>query len=163
MNTIKTAVVVLSHFYGGHGFSDRQLRRMNKALEVFNTQKADYLITTGGFGFFNRSELSLGERSRDYFLTKGVNEKALLFEGKSTTTKENLAEIVPLLVANKIQKVVIVTSVDHMLRVKFLAPKILPPTLEISYVVSDYHSTLKVTVWDFFWHLGGWIKIGLGI
>jgi uncharacterized SAM-binding protein YcdF (DUF218 family) len=156
---MKTAIVVLSHFYGLHGFSDRQLRRMNKGIEEFNKLKDDFIITTGGFGFFNHSDKSLGLRSKEYLLTKNIEEKQILFEGTSRDTVENFEKILPILLDNKITKIVVVTSVDHMLRAKLLAKRIIPKNIELRFVISDYHSTLKVTIWDFFWHLGGWIKL----
>ena len=156
---MKTAVIILSHFYGRYGFSDRQLRRMKKGIEEINKIKADYIIGTGGFGFFNQSNMSLGERTNDYLITKGIPEKQILFEGISKNTHENFEAILPILQKYQINKITIVTSVDHMLRAKYLAKRIFPKNTILEFVISDYHSTIKVTVWDFFWHLGGWVKL----
>lgn len=158
-----TAVLVLSHFYGMHGFSDRQIKRMNKAINVFKETGADYIIGTGGFGFFNRSEIALGKRTAEYIKSTGIPDKAILFEAESRDTIENFSKTLPIITQYKIEKIVIITSWDHMFRAKFLARRIFPKSVALEFIVSDYHSTWKVTIWDFFWHLGGWIKLGINL
>lgn len=160
---MKTAVLVLSHFYGMHGFSDRQIKRMNKAISVFKETETNYIIGTGGFGFFNRSEIALGKRTAEYFKLKSIPEKAILFEDESRDTIENFTKTLELVLKHKIEKLIIVTSWDHMFRAKFLARRIFPKDITLEFVVSDYYSTWKVTIWDFFWHLGGWIKLGINL
>lgn len=159
MKTNKTAILVLSHFYGRYGFSDRQLKRMNCAIKTFNERKADYIVSTGGFGFFNQSDMSLGQRSANYLKEKGIPQKAILFEGESKDTRQNLEKSLEMMTKYSIDQVLVVTSFDHMFRTKFLAKKIFPAEIQLEFVVSDYYSTWKATIWDFFWHLGGWIKL----
>ena len=132
---------------------------MKKGIEIYENVKADYIIGTGGFGFFNRSKKALGQLTKDYLLAQGIPKDRILFEGTSTDTIENLEAIIPLLKAKDIKKIIVVTSVDHMPRTKYLAKRIIPKNIDLNYVISDYYSTLKVTVWDFFWHLGGWGKL----
>lgn len=156
---MKTAILVLSHFYGLHGHSDRQLKRMDCGIKLYSERKADYIIGTGGFGFFNSSETSLGKLTADYFEFKDIPKKAILYEGESKNTKENLRFALELIKKYKIKKVVVVTSIDHILRSKYLAKRIMPTKISLDFVVSDYYSTWKVTIWDFFWHIGGWIKL----
>ena len=156
---MKTVIVVLSHFYGKHGFSDRQLKRMNKAISIFHEIKADYLIGTGGFGFFNSSNIALGKRTAEYFKEKGITKGAILYEDKSKDTIQNLRETLLLVNKYRIEKVIMVTSWDHMFRARFLAKRIFPKNIKLDFVVSDYVSTWKVTIWDFFWHLAGWVKL----
>ncbi len=136
---------------------------MNKALSVFKKTGADYIIGTGGFGFFNRSEIALGKRTAEYFKLKSIPEKAILFEDESRDTIENFTKTLPILKQYNIEKLIVVTSWDHMFRAKFLAKRIFPKNIALEFVVSDYYSTWKVTIWDFFWHVGGWLKLGINI
>ncbi len=115
METIKVDYVVI---YGCH------IRKvLNKRLDYFfkvkNNYEFDKIVLTGGIGLlgnFNESEYM-----KNYLVDKGINEKDMILEDKSRTTKENNANIIKLLKLDKIDKktkILLISNKIHISRIK---------------------------------------------
>jgi uncharacterized SAM-binding protein YcdF (DUF218 family) len=65
--------------------------------------------------------LSEAEAARDWSLAQGVPSEAILLEGASRTTRENLSLALPLLRQNGVRRVLIVSDPLHMRRAMAIA------------------------------------------
>lgn len=152
-----TAGVILGHVYWNGKFSERSIRRLEEGIKIFKQYKVDYLITTGGAGLFNDSEIPMGVLMKDYLVTRGVPQDKVFVEQTSMNTDENALGALEILKAHDIKDVVIITSADHMTRAKLIFQDIFPDDYKLNYAISDYFIGAW-SIWDFVWHIGGWGK-----
>ena len=105
-------------------------RILNKRLEYFLSVKYKYkynkIILSGGIGRFGNYNES--RYMRDYLLENKINKNELVLEEESTTTKENVINIINLLKLNELDKktkIVLLTGSFHMSRIKRIIRKYL--------------------------------------
>lgn len=93
--------------------------RLDRALELYREGYAPLLVFTGGALPGDRAtEASVG---RDYALSHGVPEQAILIEEKSRTTYENLVGARALLFPRGARSVLLVSDPFHMARSRIIA------------------------------------------
>ena len=94
-------------------------QRIRHAIQLYQDGKVGKLVLTGGVGYGDT--LAESEVARDYCLAHGIPETDMLLEVRSHSTIENLAEAKPLLVANGLRTVLLVSDPLHMRRALTLA------------------------------------------
>lgn len=130
---------------------------MEKAVELYTAKKVSHLVTTGGYGRFNRNPESLGQLAKNYLIKRGVKPEDIWVEGKSRNTVENALGSLLIIKEKNIAQVSVVTSADHMIRSMQIFKDLFPKEIKIKFIISDY----QISLWDFFWHLGGFAKYQL--
>lgn len=93
--------------------------RINHAITLYQSGRVDKLVFTGGTpkkGFMTEAEVG-----RRYAIKQGVPPNRILFESTSRNTYENLLNIRPLLRANDIDTIIIVSDPYHTARAAVIA------------------------------------------
>ncbi|QEY23952.1 YdcF family protein [Neisseria animalis] len=93
--------------------------RINHAITLYQGRHVDKIIFTGGTP--KKGYMTEAEVGRRYALKQGVPAKNILFENTSRNTYENLRNIRPVLRANNIGSVVIVSDPYHLARAQAMA------------------------------------------
>ena len=88
--------------------------RLDHAQDLYRRGQVRLIVLTGGVGAGDT--LAAAAAGRQYLIGRGLPAEALLVEDTSTTTWENLRNSVPLIQANGIGAVVLVSDPFHMLR-----------------------------------------------
>ena len=88
--------------------------RLDHALDLYRRGQVRQIILTGGATA--GSSVAEAAAARGYLLQKGLPAEALLSEDTSTSTLQNLQNALPLVQANSIQTVALVSDAAHMLR-----------------------------------------------
>jgi uncharacterized SAM-binding protein YcdF (DUF218 family) len=113
------AAVVLGAAVRTTGPSPVYVERINHAVELYRTGKVKYLIMTGGKGLGER--VAEAEAGRDRAIAAGVPAEAILVETQSRDTRENLANVKPIIAAHGFGRVLIVSDPLHMARAMQIA------------------------------------------
>lgn len=113
--------------------------RIDKAIEVYRQSKIKpVLIPSGGRG--DDESLSEAEAMKKYFLEKGIPEKDIYCEDKSTTTMENLANCKSYIEQQgEKKKIALVSSNYHIYRCMLYADKIKMRCIGIGSHVALYY------------------------
>ncbi|MRN38081.1 YdcF family protein [Neisseria sp. N95_16] len=93
--------------------------RINHAITLYQSQRVDKIIFTGGTpkkGFMTEAEVG-----RRYAIKQGIPARHIVFENTSRNTYENLQNIQPLLRPNGIETLVIVSDPYHLARAQAIA------------------------------------------
>lgn len=90
------------------------VERVRHAVELYRSGAVKRLVMTGGRG--PNDSLAESEAARGWTVENGVPADAILAETQSRTTHENFAFALPLLRANGIGRVLVVTDPLHMRR-----------------------------------------------
>jgi uncharacterized SAM-binding protein YcdF (DUF218 family) len=93
--------------------------RLRHAVELYRSGRVELLVMTGGAG--PGDALAEGEAGREWAMAQGVPATAIIVEARSETTRENLANIGPVLHALGIGRVLVVTDPLHMRRAMRMA------------------------------------------
>lgn len=93
--------------------------RLDEAIEYLNENPDTMCIVTGGQGYNEPFEESVG--MADYLKKNGIPEERIILETKSTTTKQNIANSMELV--EKDASIGIVTNNFHMFRALCIAKK----------------------------------------
>jgi uncharacterized SAM-binding protein YcdF (DUF218 family) len=111
--------------------------RVLAAAELYRAGRVRYIVPSGGVEWDTNGEmLSEANHMKRILLAEGVPEEAIIMENEATTTKENM--IYGALQINRktkfygTKRIIIVTSVNHMMRSMSLAKAFLPAFTEIS-------------------------------
>jgi uncharacterized SAM-binding protein YcdF (DUF218 family) len=88
--------------------------RLDHALELYHRGIAPLIITLGGPGGDQYTEGSVG---REYLMSKGVPESAIIAETESRNTEESARRMVVIARANSLRRVVVVSDDTHMFRI----------------------------------------------
>lgn len=88
--------------------------RLDHALDLYRRGQVRQIIVTGGPSA--SSSISEAAAARTYLLGRGLPPEVLLAEETSTSTLQNVQHSAPLIAANNIQSVVLVSEPTHMLR-----------------------------------------------
>lgn len=113
------AAIVLGAAVYGDRPSPVLRERINHALMLYEQGYVDTLIFTGGQGQAN--EPTEAEVGRRYALARGVPASAILTEGESTNTRENLMFARDVAAEKGIDSFIIVSTPYHMRRAMALA------------------------------------------
>ena len=129
--------------------------RLDHALELYHRGIAPLIITLGGEGGDQFSEGSVG---RDYLMSQGVPENAIIAETESRNTEESARRIAVIARANGLRRLVIVSDGTHLFRIHAVCaadgldvltsprprPAVEDKTLEFERYV---HEILSYTLW----------------
>lgn len=96
--------------------------RLEKARELYNQGYAPAIIVSGGQG--KNEAKPEAEVMKDWLVSHGVPEKAILSEDRSTSTYENLEYSKRIMERNGMKSTVIVSSDFHMFRALLLAGRL---------------------------------------
>lgn len=88
--------------------------RLNHALTLYQHGIAPLVITLGGDGGDQYSEGGVG---RNYLMTQGVPEKAIIAETQSRNTLESARRVAVIARTNDLQRLVIVSDGTHLFRI----------------------------------------------
>lgn len=88
--------------------------RLDHALELYRRGIAPFIISLGGNGGDQYNEGSVG---RDYLISKGVPEQAIIAETVSRNTEESARRIAVIAGANGFRRLVIVSDGTHLFRI----------------------------------------------
>jgi uncharacterized SAM-binding protein YcdF (DUF218 family) len=113
------AAVVLGAAVRTTGPSPVYVERINHAVELYRAGKVKYLIMTGGKGLGER--VAEAEAGRARAIAAGVPAEAILVETQSRDTRENLANVKPIIAAHGFGRVLIVSDPLHMARAMQIA------------------------------------------
>ncbi|MDD4290225.1 MAG: YdcF family protein [Patescibacteria group bacterium] len=149
--------VVLRHFLGKHGLSIRQKKRLDKSIELYKNKKINYIITTGGFGFFNHTDISLAEACKKYLIEKDISSEKIFIVSNSINTLTDIKLSKDIIEKNNFNSVLFITSFDHIGRVKKISKNIFEEKFILGFIISDYFAEFW-TIWDIAWHIAGWLK-----
>ena len=130
--------------------------RTQKAIEIYKQGRAQKLVFMGGgYGDSNTSNDHVPEshKMKDYAIKKGVIEKDIIIEDKSTNTEENLLYTIKSLNLDSTLKIMLITSGFHLKRCNGLIKKMIPGIntilVEAKDIIHDReHWHLNDNVWD---------------
>ncbi|HEY1767070.1 MAG TPA: YdcF family protein [Terracidiphilus sp.] len=88
--------------------------RLDHALELYQRGIAPLIITLGGDGGDEFSEGSVG---REYLMSRGVTEQAIIAETESRNTEESARRVAVIARANGLRRLVIVSDGTHLFRI----------------------------------------------
>ncbi len=88
--------------------------RLDHALELYQSGIAPLIITLGGAGGDEYSEGSVG---REYLMSRGVPEQAIIAETESRNTEESARRVAVIARANGLRRLVIVSDGTHLFRI----------------------------------------------
>lgn len=111
-------------------------RRMKTALDLYNKGYGKKIILSGGQG--EGEDISEAEAMRRYFVSKGVTEKDLILEDKSTTTYENFEFSKKLMDEKNIKSIIVVSNGYHLKRASIIAEKFNVDATYKGFVLKDY-------------------------
>tara|TARA_B100000767_G_scaffold224464_1_gene213549 strand:+ start:276 stop:1025 length:750 start_codon:yes stop_codon:yes gene_type:complete len=93
--------------------------RLISAIELYKLGKIEKIIISGGNGELINNEMKESEWSKNFMINMGVKSKDILLENSSRNTMEN-AQNTAILIKNDIsQKLLLITSTEHMKRANF--------------------------------------------
>ncbi len=105
--------------------------RAKAAAELYRAGRVQYVVPSGGVKWeYEGEQISEAELMTRVLLTNGVPREAIILENEARTTKENMIygtlQINRALSFTKVDRVIIVTSAEHMKRSVALAKAFLP-------------------------------------
>lgn len=109
--------------------------RVNHAVKLFNEKRAPYILFSGGLG--QHSEVPESELMRQMAIAMGVPSEAIIYEGESKNTTENvLCSLLALerkILLQDIKRLIIVSSPHHMQRCMLTLSRYMPKWIEYTY------------------------------
>jgi uncharacterized SAM-binding protein YcdF (DUF218 family) len=129
--------------------------RLDHALELYQGGIAPLIITLGGAGGDEYSEGSVG---REYLMSRGVPEQAIIAETESRNTEESARRVAVIARANGLRRLVIVSDGTHLFRIHAIcaadgldvltSPRPQPATEDRSLETERLaHEILSYTLW----------------
>jgi len=88
--------------------------RLDHAHELYDRGIAPLIITLGGA---NKDEYSEGAVGRDYLISLGIPESAIIAETESRNTEEQAHRIAVIARANNLRRLVVVSDGTHLFRI----------------------------------------------
>ena len=95
------------------------LERINHAIALYQSHRVGKIVFTGGTP--KKGYMTEAEVGRRYALKQGIPAKNILFENTSRNTYENLRNIKPILRANSVDSIIIVSDPYHLARAQAIA------------------------------------------
>ncbi|ULJ62518.1 YdcF family protein [Wielerella bovis] len=142
------AAVVLGAAAWGKNPSPVFRERINHALILYQTERVDKLIFTGGTpkkGFPTEAEVA-----RWFAIKQGVPERDIIFETRSKDTYQNLANTRLMMQKHHVKNVIIVTDPYHMARAMTMAQDLGIRASPSPTPTSRYNTATRKTRWRFF-------------
>ena len=146
------AAVVLGAALWNERPSPALRERLNHALALFNDNKVDKIIVSGGKGDPNL-RLSEAEGMRNYLMEQGVPEQDIIMEQHATNTYENLLLTKKLIEKYQIDDVIFVSHSYHAYRTDKIAHFLNYSSYQVSGIDSQvlnkpYHYTREVLAYS---------------
>jgi uncharacterized SAM-binding protein YcdF (DUF218 family) len=129
---------------------DVEFRRAARAVELYAAGQVGYVVLTGR-GAGGDSAAVLAERCA----RAGVPRERLLMETTSTSTRENMQHVAPLLRARRFRRVALVTSASHLGRAERAARRVMPEVEWVPVPVPDVGPLSRIVKT----RLGEWVKL----
>lgn len=96
------------------------IKRIEKAVEL--SKKYNVKILISGANYLKKDKMYEYEKYYIYAITHGLNKKDLIIESKSHNTRENIIYSLKL-IKDKYYNIIIISSTQHLLRVKLTLEK----------------------------------------
>lgn len=96
--------------------------RINHSVYLFNENRVDMILLTGGYG--HKQNQSDSYLAKQYLLSQGIPNEVIVIEEKSRYTIENLSESIKIMDSLELKSALIVTDPLHMKRSIELAKKL---------------------------------------
>ena len=93
--------------------------RLNQGIRLYNDGYVDTLIVTGGYG--PGTAHSDAYTAKQYVVSQGIREEAIMMEETSSITQENLENAKVIMEENGMETAIIVSDPLHMKRAMLLA------------------------------------------
>lgn len=135
-------------------------QRLDESFEFIKENPNTKVVLSGGMG--PGENITEAEAMKRYLVERGVDEKLLIKEDKSTSTKENLKftrELLRKIDNRENLKIKIITTNFHMFRAKLLGrsngfevygqPAPIHPLLIPAYYIREYMAVIKSLIFDF--------------
>lgn len=131
----------------------RAILRAKAAAELYRAGRVQYILASGGVRWdYNGESLSEAELMARTLQEEGVAQEAILLDHEARTTVENMIcgafVIQRTLRFKKVDRVIIVTTIEHMRRSIGLAKAYLPRKVEISAYPALYEQEREVWLAD---------------
>ncbi|MBQ8910072.1 MAG: YdcF family protein [Oscillospiraceae bacterium] len=111
--------------------------RINHGISLYQDGYVEYLIFTGGIG--DGDSISEAQAGKNYAISMGIPQSAILIEEESHITEENLENAKALMEQNDLQTALIVSDPLHMKRAMLMAK---------DYGITAYASPTKTTMYQ---------------
>lgn len=134
-------------------------QRLDESLDFIKKNPDTKIVLSGGMG--PGETITEAEAMKRYLVERGVDEKLIIKEEKSTDTKENLKftkELLKKINGKEKAKICLITNNFHMFRAKLLAkslgfevygqPAPLHPLLVPAYYLREYFAVIKFFIFD---------------
>jgi uncharacterized SAM-binding protein YcdF (DUF218 family) len=143
----KTAIVVPGHGWldldGVHRISGRCMRLVLEAEQLVSSADAEVVVFSGWSPTGGRSE---AEQMRDAWHGPAVE---LVVEPTATTTAENVARTLPLLLERGVGRAIVVCAPPHFLRTRLLFRRLYRGSgVEVAFRVARLTPTLRAVAWE---------------
>lgn len=143
----RRAIVVPGHGWldldGEHRISDRCIRLVREAEQLVSSAGAEVVVFSGWSSTGGRSE---AEQMRDAWSGPAVE---LVTESTATSTAENAARTLPLLLERGIGSAVVVCAPPHLFRTRLLFGLLYRGSgIELSFHVPRLAPTVRAIVWE---------------
>lgn len=145
-------MIILGAKVNEDGISKTLKRRLDKAIEYYNTNKnINNIIVSGGQG--SDEVVTEALEMKNYLVKNGVSKDKIIMEDKATTTLENIIFSKKIITDKNLKgKVLIVTSDYHLFRGQFIASilgidneglcSISPLSSRIYYMIREYPTSI---------------------
>ena len=145
-------MIILGAKVNEDGISKTLKRRLDKAIEYYNTNKnINNIIVSGGQG--SDEVVTEALAMKNYLVKNGVSKDKIIMEDKATTTLENIIFSKKIINDKNLKgKVLIVTSDYHLFRGQFIASilgidneglcSISPLSSRIYYMIREYPTSI---------------------
>ncbi len=143
----RTAIVVPGHGWpdlaGVHRISSRCLRLVGEAEQLVSSADADVVVFSG---WSPTGGLSEAEQMRDAWRGPAVE---LVVEPTATSTAENAARTLPLLLERGVASAVVVCAPPHLLRTRLFFRRLYRGSgVEVGFRVARLVPTVRAVVWE---------------
>ena len=143
----RTAIVVPGHGWpdlaGVHRISSRCLRLVGEAEQLVNSADADVVVFSG---WSPTGGLSEAEQMRDAWRGPAVE---LVVEPTATSTAENAARTLPLLLERGVESAIVVCAPPHLLRTRLFFRRLYHGSgVEVGFRVARLLPTVRAVAWE---------------
>lgn len=115
-------IIILGSPNDEHGnLSSISKERCYEGIKYFNKNPKSKVLCTGGFGdHFNATEIAHGEYAKQFLISHGIPEEAILDVAESSFTIEDATKSIKILEKIEYDKMILITSDYHMKRASLI-------------------------------------------